>query len=61
MLSTCGQFESRKTNVVLFFSFKLNTNSFIRSIYYYMYVLEENNSTTSMLEHLIDRLPSAKT
>jgi len=36
MLSTCRQF--RKTKVVLFFSFKLNTGSYIRSIYYkYMY------------------------
>ena len=34
LLSTCRQFESRKTKVVLFLSFKLNTDSFIRSIYY---------------------------
>jgi len=33
MVSTWRQLESRKTNVVLFFSFKLNTDSFIRSIY----------------------------
>ena len=30
--STCRQFKSRKTNAVLFFSFKLNTYSFIGSI-----------------------------
>jgi len=34
MFNTCGQFESRKTNVVLLFSIKLNTDLFTRSIYY---------------------------
>jgi len=33
MVSTCGQFKSRKTDVV-FFSFKLNIDAFIRSIYH---------------------------
>jgi len=31
--STCRQFESRKNNVVVAFSFKLNTDIFIKSIY----------------------------
>ena len=40
MFSTyIGQFESRKTKVELFLSFKLNTDSFIRSIYYNICVL----------------------
>ena len=34
MLSTCRQFECRQTNDAGFFSFKLNTDSFVRSIYY---------------------------
>jgi len=34
IVSTCGQFGSRKTNVVLLFSFKLNTDAFIKPIYY---------------------------
>ena len=34
-VSTCRQIESKQTNVVLlFFSVNLNTESFIRSIYY---------------------------
>ena len=43
MFSTCWKFESRKTNVLMFFSFKLNTDLLIRNIHYINGVLISTN------------------